>query len=176
VTSGWRGGASSAQLRSSRRKMVRIKLTNALFPLRIIHFLSHSIQTIHTFVSRIPCFPHERSNDSHSNHLSCIRRHILLFWCAIPVNTSEYTSSQYHGSTADQAFLYRSLCLSTHLCCSSHSLARQSRPIAPLKRLISTFDRLFHFFSDLLGVDPGAGDDQIKKAYRKKALRAHPDK
>ena len=30
--------------------------------------------------------------------------------------------------------------------------------------------------SDLLGVDPGAGDSEIKKAYRKAALRAHPDK
>ena len=38
-------------------------------------------------------------------------------------------------------------------------------PIAPLLIL-----------SDLLGVDPSAGDNEIKKAYRKKALQAHPDK
>lgn len=31
-------------------------------------------------------------------------------------------------------------------------------------------------YYDLIGVDPGAGDDEIKKAYRKKALRLHPDK
>lgn len=31
-------------------------------------------------------------------------------------------------------------------------------------------------YYDLIGVSPNAGDDEIKKAYRKKALRAHPDK
>lgn len=31
-------------------------------------------------------------------------------------------------------------------------------------------------YYDLLGVDPSAGDNEIKKAYRKAALRAHPDK
>ncbi|CAO1627552.1 unnamed protein product [Sympodiomycopsis kandeliae] len=31
-------------------------------------------------------------------------------------------------------------------------------------------------FYDLLGVAPGAGESELKKAYRKKALQAHPDK
>lgn len=31
-------------------------------------------------------------------------------------------------------------------------------------------------FYDLLGVGPTAGEAELKKAYRKKALQAHPDK
>jgi len=31
-------------------------------------------------------------------------------------------------------------------------------------------------YYELLGVDKNADDDKIKKAYRKKALRMHPDK
>ena len=31
-------------------------------------------------------------------------------------------------------------------------------------------------FYDLLGVEPTANDDQIKKSYRKLAMKWHPDK